>query len=131
MGVIISLVVAVSLIGYITYRKLTPSLDTMLEKAIQSQDITQVLAWIAKKSESQRPTLYNHAVRALWDRYERKLAVQVTRDLASKHKEARITQYWLKQIQQVEPRLAKEQLGVEFYEAFFMPELAARCGSAG
>ncbi len=131
MGIIVGLTAAASVVGLYIYRKMSPSLDSLLEKATQSRDVGKVLENISKRSQSQRPNVYNRAIRALWDRYERELAVAIVRELARNHKEARITQYWLKQVQQVEPRLAREQLGEEFYETFFLPELAAQCGSAG
>ena len=47
------------------------------------------------------------------------------------HEDVPIAQYWLQQLQTVEPDLARETLDSAFLEEHYQPEVAAACGKAG
>ncbi len=84
-----------------------------------------------KKNEASQPAAFNHAVRRLWDSYQRLLAIELIKELAQIYGEKPITQYWLKQVLTVEPQLAKQNLPKEFLDNYYQPEVAAQCGNAG
>ncbi|RME28790.1 MAG: hypothetical protein D6806_02335 [Deltaproteobacteria bacterium] len=109
----------------------SPGLGKAVDRAVQQDDITPIVEAVEKKPEAERPSAYNHAIRMLWNTYHRGLAAKLIRHLAQKHVEVPIAQYWLKQIMQVEPRLAKQELGDDFLHRHYMPEVAASCGPVG
>ncbi len=131
MGTSVWIIVGVVVIGIIIWRLMIPSLSGVIAKAKSSGDIAPIVEVIDKLKVSARPTAYNHAIRRIWDDYERDLAVVLIKDLAKKHSDSLIAQYWLKQVMQVEPELAREHLSKEFLEQYYQPEVAAQCGSAG
>jgi len=123
--------VGVLVVGFVVYRQLVPSLDSLADRAVRDEDLGPLLQIIQRRPEGGQPTAYNRAIRRLWDGFHRPLAVELMRELAKNYGTTRITQYWLKQVQEVEPGLAKEKLGREFLETYYLPELAAQCGPVG
>jgi hypothetical protein len=106
-------------------------LDRAIKAAIKAGDVTQVVALIDKQRPAAQPTAYNHAIRRLWDAYERPLAAALIKAFAARHHDAKIAQYWLKQLLTAESKLARETLDQEFLSAHYQPEVADCCGSAG
>lgn len=118
-------------VGFIVYRQMVPSLDSLADRAAREKDLAPLLLVIQRRPEGGQPTAYNHAIRRLWDSFQRPLAVELMRELAKNYGTTRITQYWLKQVQEVEPKLAMDKLGKQFLETYYLPELAAQCGPVG
>lgn len=117
--------------GMLLYRFFRPSLDTLAQRVIKTRDLGPLIAAIGRKPKATQPAAYHHAIRRLWEDYDRELAVDLIGELAREFPRERIAQYWLGQAQQVEPKLAQERLGREFLAAHFLPDLAAQCGPAG
>ena len=130
MDSIIWIILAVVIIFFV-FKTFSASLDSAIDNAIKNKNINDLLAIIKKKAQTLQPTAYNHAIRGLWDAYERDLATQIMKDLAIDHKEENITQYWLKQVMTVEPEIANLHLGTEFMNSYYIPEVADKCGSFG
>ena len=122
---------ALLVVGFLVYRQVVPSLDSLTDRAARENDLAPLIQVIQRRPEGAQPTAYNHAIRRLWDGFQRPLAVELMRELAKNYGTTRITQYWLKQVQQVEPKLAMDKLGKEFLETYYLPELAAQCGPVG
>jgi hypothetical protein len=118
-------------VAVLIYLSIKPSFDKIVDQAAKKGDITPILDAIARKSDDARPTAFNHAIRRLWDRYERPLAVRLVKELAERHGSSTIAQYWLRQVITVEPRMAKESFSQEFLTAHYQPEVAAKCGNVG
>lgn len=102
-----------------------------LRAALASRDLAPLRQALERVRPRSRPTAYNHAIRRLWDGYERELAVQLVQSLAAAHPDSLIAQYWLKQALTAEPALAQRLLPAEFLAAHYQPEVAAACGPAG
>jgi hypothetical protein len=115
----------------ILWRVLAPSLDRAVARAVKEEDIQPLVDTILQMSPKAQPDAFNHAIRRLWDDYQRPLAAQVVRALAVHHSAASIAQYWLQQVQSVEPELARDVFDREFLEAHYRPEVAATCGEFG
>ncbi|MBN2493104.1 MAG: hypothetical protein JXR96_00830 [Deltaproteobacteria bacterium] len=115
----------------IVWRLFVPSLDRIIDAAIREGDLAPILSAIARKSESAQPAAYNHAIRRLWDGFQRKEAAELLRHMVRDFGTAPIAQYWLKQVMTVEPSIARNQLGKKFYETYYLPDLAAQCGPVG
>ncbi|MFH1808329.1 MAG: hypothetical protein ABIJ09_06285 [Pseudomonadota bacterium] len=124
----IALLVTMVLVGW---RVLGSGLERPIARALAHGDVAPLLEAIARRSLDAQPDAYNHAIRRLWDAYQRPLAVPLIRVLAEQHPNQRIAQYWLGQLQQVEPLLARESLGDAFFESYFQPHVAATCGKVG
>ncbi len=118
-------------VALLVFRKLVPSLANIVDRAVKTEDLGPVFEAIEKKPEASQPAAYNHAIRRLWDGYNRSLAVELIREMAKNYGTKPITQYWLKQLDQVEPKLARKKLGKKFYARYYIPELASQCGPAG
>lgn len=131
MPLIVWIVLGVALIGFLVYRAMVPSLDRVVDRAVGAQDVTPIVETIVKKSERARPNAFNHAIRRLWDNYHRDLAVKLVKELAFDHGTSAITQYWLKQVMTVEPKMARKSFSKDFLHTYYMPEVAAKCGHVG
>lgn len=118
--------------GAVILQRLRPSLGREVNQAIKSQDLTSLLSFVrAKEDFDAQATAFNTATRSMWDRYERALAGRFIREMGPGIAKANIAQYWLKQVQEVEPEIARETLDDEFLREFYNPEHAARCGKFG
>ena len=100
-------------------------------KAISSGDIAPLVKRIEGESDANRATCFNKVVKAMWNSYERPLAAAFIRAIGPLVAGAHITQYWLKQVIEIEPELAKETFDDEFLHSYYRPEVAAQCGKAG
>lgn len=115
----------------IVARMMAPSVDRAVDRALETKQLDGLEEALRLVRPSRQPDAYNRAIRRLWDAYERELAAALVRKLAEHHPEQRITQYWLDQVQQVEPELARRMFEDAFLSKYFRPEVAARCGSFG
>jgi hypothetical protein len=131
MSPLIWIIVGVVFVAIIAWRLMIPSLTGVIREALDKHDVTPVIEAVEALKVSMRPTAYNHAIRRIWDAYERELAVDLIKHLARNHNDSLIAQYWLKQLMQVEPALAKRHLSSEFVKRYYQPEVAASCGPVG
>jgi hypothetical protein len=131
MSTTVIVVLAIAIVVFAIWRSMSPSLAGVIAAARETQDVAPVVGAVDALREAARPAAYNHAIRRLWDAYDRALAVDLVRELARKHPSALITQYWLDQVQKVEPELARAALDAEFLRLYYRPEVAARCGPVG
>ena len=118
-------------VAVIIWRMMIPNLSGVIELAKERGDIAPVIEAVRALRSSARPTAYNHAIRRLWDDYERPLAIELVKELAKSHGSAMIAQYWLKQVLQVEPQLARDKIPEDFLKRYYRPEVAAQCGPVG
>ncbi|HUU02088.1 MAG TPA: hypothetical protein VM425_11640 [Myxococcota bacterium] len=115
----------------VLWRTFMPSLDKAVAQAVRENDLGPVREAIAKRSESAQPAGYNHAVRRLWESYQRPMAIELIKDMAGNFGTAPITQYWIDVVLKVEPQMAREKFSKGFLNTYYQPEVAAKCGSAG
>lgn len=99
----------------------------LADTAARTGDASPVLHALRKSDATE----YHRVMRRLWDGYHREVAVAVAMDLARRHQEAPVSQFWLKQYIQNEPEIASAHLDDAFMAAFFDPAVAAKCGSFG
>ena len=122
---------AVVLAVVVAWRVLAPTLDRHVSRALSSGDAQPLVEHLLGLAEAARPNAFNHAIRRLWDAYERELAVPLVLALAEHHAETKIAQYWLDQLRTVEPELARQAFEGDFLERHYKPKVAAQCGNAG
>ena len=125
------LVVGAAAILVLAWKFTGRSLDGHIQQAMADEDVEPLIKVILRQGEASQPNAFNHAIRGLWDAYQRPLAVPVIKALVEHHEDVAIAQFWLQQLQTVEPELASETLDSAFLEAHYQPEVAAACGKAG
>jgi hypothetical protein len=131
MSNVIWIVIAAAALLVVIWRVLAPSLDRAVGRAMRENDAEPLVRTILQLGPSAQPDAFNHAIRRLWDAYERALTAPLIKALAEHHGDSAIAQYWLDQVQKVEPELAREAIGVEFFKIHYRPQIAATCGEAG
>ena len=115
----------------VLWRRLAPSIVRLVIRAAKTGDPAPVLTALTKKRPSAQPTAFNHAIRLLWDMDERRLALELVKELAARHGEAKIAQYWLQQALTVEPAISGTVFSRAFVTEHYQPEVAAQCGPVG
>ena len=100
-------------------------------RARKSQDTKMLIEMLVQKKSAGQPSAFNRAIRQLWDLYERELAAALVQELAVRHPNERITQYWLDLVKKVEPEVMKKMFRDGFFQSYYRPEVAAKCGNVG
>ncbi len=118
-------------VGFLVWKVTGLSVDRDIDQALKDNDLDALLEALLKRPESAQPTAFNRAIKRLWDDYQREEAVPLIRELTERHEEASIAQFWLDQLNSVEPELAKRSLEPGFMERHFKANIAAKCGNAG
>ncbi len=131
MGVWIGIGVGAAIAAWVLWQALRPNLDRLVAQAVKTGELGELQRFIEGRREGAQAAAYNYAIRRLWDAYHRELAARLARELARNFGTVPISQYWLRQILQVEPGIAKDQFDKEFLATYYVPEVAARCGPAG
>lgn len=129
MGFGLAIGVAIVIILFIYFRPDAVSKATA--QARSSRDLSPLIALLESVPENRRATCYDQAVKQLWSAYERPLAAQLVRAMAPKTSADKISQYWIRQVLEVEPELARETFDDSFLSSFYVPEVAAQCGKVG
>ncbi len=131
MNLLILLTLGAVGLGILLWRVTGFSVDRDIDHALKTENMDGLLEALLHRPDGAQPTVFNRAIKRLWDDYQRPRAVAFIRTLAERHEEAPIAQYWLNQLQTVEPELAKESLEQGFMERHFNANIAAKCGNAG
>jgi hypothetical protein len=125
----VGLLAAVAL--WLLWSWLSPSMTRLVVRASKTGDLDPVLAALTKKRPAAQPTAFNHAIRLLWDMDDRRLALELVKELAARHGDAKISQYWLQQALTVEPAISGTVFSRAFVAEHYQPEVAAQCGPVG
>ena len=128
---ILWLVVGAVVLAWIVHRLRLPNLDKAAEEAARQGDLNIILGAINRRGIYSRPAAYHHAIRYLWNNYQRPLASKLARHMASNHVESAIAQYWIREILAIEPKIARKVFDKKFLQTYYHPEVAAQCGPAG
>lgn len=75
-------------------------------------------------------TKWNTAISTLWQAYAREAAAMVV-VAGVKHCDAKILHYWVQQVMEIEPEIAREQFDMAFLQEHFDPSKASQCGRCG
>lgn len=98
--------------------------------AARSGDVSLLVASLAGTTGDDAATRWDNAISDLWKTYHRETAAEVVVQ-AAQHSDADIIQYWIAQVIQVEPDIAREKFSQEFLMEHFRPDVATRCGRKG
>jgi len=119
------------IVAFMGWRLLFPGLDKAVKESIDSQDISPLVTAINKRPINSRPAAFNHAIKRMWDAFQRPMAIQLVKELVKDYGNKPIAQYWIKQVLQIEPRMAKKSFSKRFLQTYYRPELASKCGPVG
>jgi hypothetical protein len=103
--------------------------DAAIRRAVKEGDVGPLVEHLGGLPVATQPNAFSDAIQQLWNRYERELALPVICALAERFPEQQISQYWLDQLQRVEPELAAGER--DFIRRHYRPEIAATCGRFG
>ncbi len=104
-------------------------LPKAIQQAKQIKDIKPIVDEIDRTQNADYKSLFNSAIKTLWDSYERELAVDLAKVFLERHDDAPIAQHWLQTIMSVEGQLCGAKLGEDFIKEHFKEDLANKCGS--
>jgi hypothetical protein len=77
----VGLLAAVAL--WLLWSWLSPSMARLVVRASKTGNLDPVLAALTKKRPAAQPTAFNHAIRLLWDMDDRRLALELVKELAA------------------------------------------------
>ena len=104
-------------------------LSKKLREARTTRDIKPVVAEIDNMKDADIQSIFNSAIKTLWDSYDRELAGDLIKAFLERKDDVPIAQHWLNQLLTVEPEIARQKLGEDFLRAHLHEECAANCGS--
>lgn len=104
-------------------------LSQKLREARTTRDIKPVLAEIDAMKDADIQSIFNSAIKTLWDSYDRELAADLIKAFLERKDNVPIAQHWLNQLLTVEPEIARQKIDEDFLRAHLHEECAAKCGS--
>ena len=122
---------ALMVIGILIFQFRGSAVTKAFKVARTTHDVKPLVAAIDAKANIDVPTTYNSYIKALWDAYDRETATELIHALLERNDTAPISQFWLRTVLEVEPELARKQLGESFIKAHFKEAIAAACGGCG
>ncbi len=122
---------ALALVSVIWFVRRGPSAIDLARQAAKSGDLGALLKAIADLPAAARSPFFHAAIGYLWSNWQRPLAAALTREYVEQCPDEKLCQYWMKQVLEVEPHVARETFDEPFLATFFRPEVAKSCGSGG
>lgn len=107
------------------------SLSKAVKQTRETKDIKHVVNFIDGDPKADIPTLYNSAIKTLWDGYDRDIAMRLIGELLKRNDTAPISQQWIQTALTVEPELARTELGKDFINAHYREDVAKACAGCG
>ena len=126
--IVIAVILAVT--GYFFLNR-GSSAQAAAEKAAEAGSIEPITEAAGKLVFEKRSKFYQQAILALWNNWQRPLAILLVKEFADRHSSEKICQYWLKQVLEVEPLESRKVLDKSFLSAHYRPEVAKTCGLTG
>jgi hypothetical protein len=102
------------------------ALSRAVAKAEKTGDVEPLVEAIRQKPSAKQPVEWDQALDTLWQRYARREAA-IAIMAAAQQTDARIIQYWIRQVLEVEPEIANDVFDQAFIDEYFDPEVAAQC----
>ncbi|MEO1267839.1 MAG: hypothetical protein AAFX99_07050 [Myxococcota bacterium] len=97
-------------------------LKKAVDRARDTEDLTEIVTMIEAKSTAEQVTAWDQAISRLWRAYDRELAAKLIREAADRC-DADIMSYWVRQVVEVEPEIARKAFNRPFLARYFdLPE---------
>ncbi|MEL6179418.1 MAG: hypothetical protein AAFS10_10715 [Myxococcota bacterium] len=122
--------VGVLVIGFVAAGSRPGRLKRALQHARRTGELAPVVEAIERTPRPSQPNAWDQALSELWRAYERELAARLVME-AARRSDADIVQYWIRQVLEVEPEIAREVFTPSFVNEYFDPLVASRCGRGG
>lgn len=106
------------------------NLESAIDDALDGDDVEPIVDAVTAAPEDKQPTHWDYALGQLWQAYAREQAAELVMR-AAEESDATILQYWIQQVIQVEPAIARDVFTDAFLAEHFEPDVAARCGKSG
>ncbi len=129
--IILITVVVIAIVMLIMSNLKGNSVSKEVKRARTTKDVKPIIAAIDNDKTADVATVFNTAIKSLWDGYDRDLAMDLIKALLERNDKAPISQHWLQSALSVEPELARKQLGEEFIKSHFHEEIAQQCVGCG
>ncbi len=104
-----------------------PSALAAAREAVARDDLAPVLTVVATLPPERRGAFFHAAIRELWGAWHRPLAARLVREFATQCPDDTLCQYWLQQVLQIEPGVARDAFDEAFLTAVYRPEVAKSC----
>ena len=124
------LLVAVALVVLALAARMRGQAAARLKRAKATGEVEGYVEFVMGQPEEKRANLWDQGITQLWRGYERVTAMKLMKAAAATSG-APVVQFWIRQALEIEPELAAAELGPEFLEEHFRPDVAARCGRVG
>ena len=111
----IMIAAAVLILAFIIFSSFASnSMGKALKLARETKNAQPVIDEIDKDPKADIESLYNGAIKKLWDSYDREIATDLVKAFLERKDNVHIAQYWLQTVLSVEPEIARERLGADF-----------------
>ncbi len=101
-----------------------------LARARHTGDLAPIVAFVESRSATGQANTWDQLLGELWRSYDRELVARLLMEAAPRC-DARILQYWILQVMNIEAEIAQEIFTPEFLFDHFKPEVAQSCGRCG
>jgi hypothetical protein len=115
-------------IAYFLVIRRGPSAVSLANKAAESGSVEELVKAAATLPYKRRSMFFQAAIAWLWNNWQRPLAAELSVHFAKQHGAEKITQFWVRQVMEVEPLTAQKTFDKRFLEQYYRPEVAKQCG---
>ncbi len=107
-----------------------PSLLGVIKEAETQHDIQPIMEAVAQLPGRRRSFFFQRSIEILWHKWERELATHLIIQYATLHPDEKLSQYWIQQVLELEPKTAKRAFSTSFLDTYYQPDVASACGVA-
>lgn len=105
-----------------------PDAVSLANRAAESGSVDGLVEAAGTLPYKRRSRFFQAAISWLWNNWQRPLAAQLSVHFAKQHGAEKITQFWVRQVMEVEPLTAQKTFDKRFLEQYYRPEVAKQCG---
>ena len=115
------------IVYFLVFRR-GPNAISLATQAAESGSLEALLKAATTLPYKRRSMFFQAAISWLWNNWQRPLAAELSVHFAQQHGAEKITQFWVRQVMEVEPLTAQKTFDKRFLEQYYRPEVAKQCG---
>ncbi len=115
-------------VAYFMMIRRGPNAVSLAAKAAESGTVDDLVTAAGTLPYKRRSMFFQAAIAWLWANWQRPLAAELSVHFAKQHGAEKITQFWVRQVMEVEPLTAQKTFDKKFLEQYYRPEVAKQCG---
>ena len=108
--------IGIAIVALILIKRRPDPLSEATQAAIESAKLDKLIEYLQSLPERARIGAYDKAIKEMWRAYERPLAIRLVKHLGVHHHESSTAQYWIRNVLEVEPELARKSFNKKFLE---------------